>query len=203
MKIAALHSHLNGHEWMLVHQKPLWKEIEQIIASVDADQFKTKISKEKTMCGKALYAPIEINNAIKGEFDAADWRESRTQYWVTDDYMLIRKTMQMSESEQKAEYEAAGKRPIRSYNQTDFVKRRVAVEVQFGKDSCIAYDLFVKHLAFYVGDQIDVGVEILPMKAMQEHMSSGPGYYEGALYDIARQGRGVPAVPLVIVGVVP
>jgi len=26
---------------------------------------------------------------------------------------------------------------------------------------------------------IDVGIEILPMKAMQEHMSSGPGYYEG------------------------
>ncbi len=75
--------------------------------------------------------------------------------------------------------------------------------MQFGKYSFIAYDLFVKHLAFYVGDQIDVGVEILPMKCMQEHMSSGPGYYEGALYDIARQGRGVPAVPLVIVGVAP
>jgi hypothetical protein len=41
------------------------------------------------------------------------------------------------------------------------------------------------------------------MKAMQEQMSSGPGYYEGALYDVARQGRGVPAVPLVLVGVAP
>jgi len=203
MRIAALHSHLNGHEWMLVHQKSLWKEIEQIVKAVDADQFRTKISKEKTMRGKALFAPIEINNAMKAKFEAAAWKESRTQYWVTDDYGLIRKTMQMNADEQKAEYEAAGKRPIRSYNQTDFVKRRVAVEVQFGKYSFIAYDLFVKHLAFYVGDQIDVGVEILPMKAMQEHMSSGPGYYEGALYDLARQGRGVPAVPLVIVGVEP
>jgi hypothetical protein len=203
MKIAALHSHLNGHEWMLVHQKALWKEIEQIVASVDAEKFKTKISKEKTMRGKALYAPIEINIALKEKFDAAQWQESRTQYWVTDDYKLIRKIMQLTDAEQKAEIEAAGKRPIRSYNQTDFVKRRVAVEVQFGKYSFIAYDLFVKHLAFYVGDQIDVGVEILPMKAMQEHMSSGPSYYEGALYDMARQGRGVPAVPLVIVGVVP
>ena len=61
----------------------------------------------------------------------------------------------------------------------------------------------MKHLAFYVGDQIDLGVEILPMKQMQAQMSSGPGYYEGALYDIARQGRGVPAVPLILVGVVP
>ena len=105
--------------------------------------------------------------------------------------------------DQKVEIEAAGKKPIFSYNQTDFVKRRVAVEVQFGKYSFIAYDLFVKHLAFYVGNEIDVGIEILPMKEMQEQMSSGPGYYEGALYDVARQGRGVPAVPLVLVGVAP
>ena len=72
-----------------------------------------------------------------------------------------------------------------------------------GKYSFIAYDLFVKHLAFYVGDVIDLGIEILPMRAMQEEMSSGPGYYEGTLYDVARQGRGVPAVPLVLVGIEP
>jgi hypothetical protein len=95
------------------------------------------------------------------------------------------------------------KKPIRSYNQTDFVKNRVAVEIQFGKYSFVAYDLFVKHLAFYVRDAIDLGVEILPMKSMQEEMSSGPGYYEGALYDVARQGRGVPAVPLILIGVMP
>jgi hypothetical protein len=41
------------------------------------------------------------------------------------------------------------------------------------------------------------------MKSMQEQMSSGPGYYEGALYDVVRQGRGVPAVPLVLVGIAP
>lgn len=28
-------------------------------------------------------------------------------------------------------------------------------------------------------------------------------YYEGDLYNVVRQGRGVPAVPLVIVGVAP
>jgi hypothetical protein len=95
------------------------------------------------------------------------------------------------------------RRPIFSYNQTYFVKKRVAVEIQFGKYSFIAYDLFVRHMAFYVGDAIDVGVEILPMKSMQEQMSSGPGYYEGALYDVVRQGRGVPAVPLVLVGIAP
>ena len=78
------------------------------------------------------------------------------------------------------------------------MRDRAATEVQFGKYTFIAYDLFENTL-LSTGDTIDVGVEILPMKAMQEEMSSGPGYYEGALYDIARQGRGVPPVPLVLV----
>jgi len=41
------------------------------------------------------------------------------------------------------------------------------------------------------------------MKSMQTEMSSGVGYYEGELYNVVRQGRGVPAVPLVIVGIEP
>lgn len=116
---------------------------------------------------------------------------------------LIRKTVNMPAAEQRQEILEAGKTPIASYNQTDFVKERIAVEVQLGKYSFVAYDLFVKHMAFYVGDVIDVGVEVLPMKAMSAEMSSGVSYYEGELYNVIRQGRGVPAVPLVLVGVAP
>ncbi len=203
MKIGAMYSHLNGFEWIQYHQKDMWKEITEVIDNVDANLFKTKISKEKTMKGKKLFSPTDLNNRIKEDFENLGWFESRTNYWVTDDYDLISKTMHLDAEEQKKVMEANGKTPIRSYNQTDFVKKRIAVEVQFGKYSFIAYDLFVKHLAFYVGNTIEVGVEILPMKSMQIEMSSGPGYYEGALYDLARQGRGVPAVPLVLIGIEP
>lgn len=79
----------------------------------------------------------------------------------------------------------------------------MAIEVQFGKYPFVAYDLFVKHLAFYVGDRIDVGIEILPMKSLQSQMSSGVAYYEGEIYNVVRQGRGVPAVPLVLIGIEP
>lgn len=64
------------------------------------------------------------------------------------------------------------------------------MEVQVGKYSFVAYDLFVKHMAFYVGDVIDVGIEILAMKELQGEMSSGVGYYEGELYNLIREGRG-------------
>ncbi len=58
-------------------------------------------------------------------------------------------------------------------------------------------------MAFYVGNVIDVGVEILPMKELCSEMSSGVAYYERELYNVIRQGRGVPAVPLVLVGIAP
>lgn len=203
MKIGNIHSHLNGLEWLMVHEPSILKEIKSVVAGIRAEAYKTKVSKERGRRGRTLYAPIKLNQRFKKDFARLGWSESRTSYWVTDDYDLVRKTMQMSSDQQKREIEEAGKRAIFSYNQTDFVKARVAVEVQLGKYSFIAYDLFVKHLAFYVGDTIDVGVEVLPMKQMQEQMSSGPGYYEGALYDLARQGRGVPAVPLVLMGILP
>jgi hypothetical protein len=203
MKIGAFYSHQNGYEWVQFHKPELWNEIKSVIESIDAEEFKNKVSKEKTMKGKKLYSPVEINKRIKDELNLKGWFESRTDYWVTDDYELISSTMQKPSEEQKNIIKAADKTPIKSYNQTDFIKERIAVEVQFGKYSFIAYDLFVKHLAFFIGNKIDLGIEILPMKSMQNQMSSGPGYYEGALYDLARQGKGVPPVPLILVGIEP
>jgi len=200
MRIAETYSHLNGLEFLLVHKPSLWAEIQAVIRKVDAVKCKTKVSEEKTMKGKLLYSPVDMNDTFKDLLRAKDWQESRVSYWVTKNEKLIRKTLTMPPSEQKKEIAAAGDTPIFSYNQTDFVKDRVAVEVQFGKYSFVAYDLFVKHLAFYIGDHIDVGIEILPMKSLQSQMSSGVAYYEGELYNVVRQGRGVPAVPLIIIG---
>lgn len=155
------------------------------------------------MKGKLLFSPIDMNAAFNRLPRKKSWDESRVSYWVTKSEKLIRKTLTMFAEEQKREIEAAGETPIFSYNQTDFVKDRVAVEVQFGKYAFVAYDLFVNHLVFYVGDRIDVGIEILPMKSLQSQMSSGVAYYEGEFYNVVRQGRGVPAVPLVLIGIEP
>jgi hypothetical protein len=201
VKIVETYSHLNGLEFLLVHKPKLWQEFQDVIIKVDGQSCKTKVSKEKTMKGRLLYSPIEMNKLFKSLLISKKWKESRVNYWVTKDEKLIRKTLTMPPEKQKEEIEQTGATPIFSYNQTDFVKDRVAIEVQFGKYSFVAYDLFVKHLAFYIGDKIDVGIEILPMKSLQSQMSSGVAYYEGELYNVIRQGRGVPAVPLVIIGI--
>lgn len=203
MKISETYSHLNGLEFLLVHKPHLWQEIQTVIATVDANQCRTKVSKEKTMKGRLLFSPIDLNVAFNCLLREKSWDESRVSYWVTKSEKLIRKTLTMSTEEQKREIQAAGEIPIFSYNQTDFFKERVAIEIQFGKYAFVAYDLFVKHLAFYVGDRIDVGIEILPMKSLQSQMSSGVAYYEGEFYNVVRQGRGVPAVPLVLIGIEP
>jgi hypothetical protein len=203
MKIAEMYSHLNGFEHIMWHKPEAWSDIEDAIAAVDAEACRTKVSKEKTMAGKLLYSPKDLNKAFQAELSDRGWEEQRTSYWVTTDQTLIRRTLALPPDEQKREIEEAGHTPLFSYNQTDFVKRRIAVEVQLGKYAFVAFDLFVKHMAFFVGDIIDVGVEIVPMKELQAEMSSGVPYYEGALYDLIRQGRSVPAVPLVLVGISP
>ncbi|MDR3012936.1 MAG: hypothetical protein LBU70_06970 [Chitinispirillales bacterium] len=203
MKIVETYSHLNGFEFLLVHKPKLWKEVENVIKTVDAERCKIKTSKEKTMKGTLLYSPIEMNKTFRMELSKFHWKESRINYWVTKDEKLIRKTLTMPPDIQKQEIESQGEIAIRSYNQTDFVKNRVALEIQLAKYTFVAYDLFVKHLAFYIGDHIDVGIEILPMKSLQKQMSTGVAYYEGELYNVIRQGRGVPAVPLVIIGIEP
>lgn len=203
MRVVQAYSHLNGLEFLQVHKPTLWTEIVHVIESLDAQSCRTKISKEARSLDKVLYSAPAINAAMKATFEGHGWQQQRTSYWVTSDAQLIRKTMNLPAERQKDEIKAAGVEPIASYNQTDFVKERVAVEAQFGKYAFVAYDLFVKHMAFYVGDIIDVGIEILPMKELQAEMTSGVGYYESELYNVLRQGRGVPAVPLVLVGVAP
>jgi hypothetical protein len=201
MRLSKVYSHLNGLEYLQIHAPHLLTEIQAVIEAVDASKCKLKVSREKPKLGRILYCPQAINAMFARGLWQRNWRESRVAYWVTEDEALTRRTMPLRARAQKREIEAAGQKPIKSYNQTDFVKERVAVEIQFGKYSFVAYDMFVKHLAFYVNGQIDVGVEIVAMKALQKEMASGPGYYEGELYNVIRHGRGVPAVPLVLIGI--
>jgi hypothetical protein len=204
MKIAQIYSHLNGEEYLIVHHNNLYKEIKDIVKSINADNFRTKVSKEKRKIGNKLLGPIDLNKNFDKEFSNRGWAESRYNYYITLNRELMEKSVLMPAKEQKKFLiENGEKKPIYSYNQTDFVKEKLAVEVQFGKYSFVAYDLFVKHMLFYSGGMINLGIEILPTKKMQAEMSSGVAYYEGEVYNVMRQGRNNPPVPLLILGIEP
>lgn len=204
MKIAQKYSHLNGEEYLIVHYPEIYKEIKSIIENINAEDFKTKISKEKTMKGKNLYSPIDLNNEFKKRFNNSGWNESRYKYYITTNSIIMQELILLPYEKQKKYLINKGiEEPISSYKQTDFVKEKIAVEVQFGKYAFVAFDLFVKHLLFYSGGVINLGIEILPTKKMQSEMSSGVAYYEGEVYNVLRHGRNNPPVPLIIIGIEP
>lgn len=204
MKISQKYSHLNGEEYLIVHHKNLYDEIIKVVNSIDADKLKTKISKEKTMKGKKLYSPKAINKEFNEKFRSYNWNESRYKYYITTDQKIMQELLTLPYNNQKDYLINQGiSQPISSYKQTDFVKDQIAIEVQFGKYAFVAFDLFVKHLLFYSGGIINLGIEILPTKAMQSQMSSGVAYYEGEVYNVLRHGRNNPPVPLLILGIEP
>ncbi|WP_120955956.1 BglII/BstYI family type II restriction endonuclease [Helicobacter mehlei] len=201
MKIAYWHSHLNGLEFLQVHHLDLWQEIQSVILNTNAYVCQTKISQERGRQGNRLFSPAEINKAFEVSLNALGWLENRQSYYLTPHQSLAFETMYLNPEMQKQAIEAQGEIAYFSYNQTDFLKERIAIELQFGKYAF--YDLFVKHMAFFVANAIDVGIEIVPTKAMCAQMSSGIAYYESEVYNLYRQGRNTPAVPLVLMGIEP
>lgn len=204
MRSVQVYSHLNGLEYLLVHKPYLWEEICDTVKNVDASKAFCKISKERMMTGQTLYSPRELNRLFKQEFEQRGWNEARTAYYVSEDLDTTMETVGIRDkAAQKKAIVDRGFTAFGTYNQVDFVKDRVAVEVQFGKYFSVQYDLHVKHTFFFGRGDIDVGIEIIPMHSLMSQMSSGVAWYENELTNIVREGRSNPSVPIVLVGVEP
>ena len=205
MKIAKYYSHLNGYEWIQYHKPHLWKEIEEVIKNINASKCKTKVGREKTNKGMKLYSPFDLNKEFNKQFISKGWhRQNRIDFYCSDDPEINKKLLEMNFAEQK---DFAKNNPninlVPSYNSKDFDKEKVAIEVQMGKYAFVQFDIFIKHSSDYMKGNIDVGVEIIPMKSMEKEMSSGPPYFEKHLHEIQRQGRIFPPVPLILIGIEP
>ena len=203
IKIANLYSHLNGYEHILVHHSDLWTELVDAIHDIDANAY-TKISRAKPSFGKVFYDQKELNKRFENILFPKGWKSVTTQYYVTGDIPTAREIANIRDKEeQKRLIEEKGFLPIRTNNQVDFVKDRIAVEVQFGKYFSVAYDLHVKHTFFFLRNDIDVGIEIVPTRAMCLKMDTGVAWYENELANVIREGRSNPSVPIVMLGIEP
>ncbi len=203
MKIANMYSHLNGYEYMIVHRKDLWDEIVIAINGIDANLY-TKISKAKPTFGKTMYDQKAINKQFENRLFPKSWKSVTTPYYVTGDIPTAREIANIRDrDEQKRIIESKGFTAYNTNNQVDFVKDRVAVEVQFGKYFSVAYDLHVKHTFFFLRNDIDVGIEIIPTKAMCLKMDTGVAWFENEVANVIREGRSNPTVPIVMIGIEP
>lgn len=176
MKVVYEYSHLGGSEILQVRYPEINKQIYDVISNIKPS--KTKISKEKTMMGKALFSPKDMNNQFKISFNKLGFFELKDTYTIT---------IPNNEIEIKG-----------AYKQIDFVKNKVLVEVQFGKYAFMFYDM-AKFQYFFNENKAEVGIEIVPSHALQKEMSSGVSYGEQLVYDIERLKRHFPAVPVKVI----
>ncbi len=120
MRIGGVYSFKTGREVIEERYSTQLAEITSVIEAVDASQYKTKISNEKTMAGKRLFKPSSLNKAFEREFQQMGWQSHlriRCDYpadFYTPDY--------------SAPPSVKG-----AFRETDFIHDRVGVEVQFGK----------------------------------------------------------------------
>ena len=176
MRIVYRYSHLGGYEILYCNYMKILNEIETVVSKVVAK--KSKKSKEKTMKGKMLYAPKDMNDQFKTLFGERGYSEIRDSYNIT---------IPNSDIEIR-----------NAYKQIDFEKDRVLIEVQFGKYAFMFYDM-AKFQYFFNENRALVGVEIVACHDLYREMSSGVSYGEQLVYDIERLKRHFPAVPVYVI----
>ena len=190
MRVVARHSHLNGWEHIQVHKLHVWNDIEQAIATVVTAERHPSISSQP----RQVDSIARLNQRFEDALVYRGWDGLLTSSGlVSADREASARTTGALQA--RAPFAPPG-------SQTDFIKGRIAVSVPF-KESVLAYERLAKHLALYVADVIDVGVEVLPMKQMSTEPLPGIPYYEMEVDSVNRRGSGVPAVPLVIIGIAP
>ena len=187
MKIAWMYSINGGKELIGSKYAHEFSEIQQVIASIDGSTHKTKISKEKTMPGKMLFNPKDLNLMFKKEFQSLGWKNVRvTSNYSSENYIGDFKSQATSKG---------------AFREMDFVKNRIGVEVQFGKYSFMVYNVSAKMTIFHNLDIIDIVVEIVPNKEFANDMSSGVSYFEQIVWDLEHRGISNIDIPVLILGI--
>lgn len=186
MRLAAVYSFNKGKEVVSEKYPELLVEINDTIKAVDESQHKTKESKEKTMMARMLYSPVSLNNAFKDEFGKRGWSPVR----VPCDYPT---THYLEDYKIRTKNRGA-------FREMDFVKNKLGVEVQFGKYAFMVYNVCAKMTIFRNLGHIEAGVEIVPVKALVEEMSTGVSYFEQFIWDLESRGVADIDIPVLILG---
>lgn len=187
MIVAGTYSFNGGEKFVSKKYASLLDEISSAIKAVNSTKLRTKKSRERTMRGRMLYSPRRINSSFKKEFERLGWSSVR----VPCDY--------------STKYYSSGYKNRKlnrgAFREMDFVKGNLGVEVQFGKYAFMVYNVCAKMTIFRNLGHIDCGVEIVPVKAFADEMSSGVSYFEQFIWDLDTRGVSNIDIPVMIVGI--
>lgn len=190
VKIVAMYDFNGGKKAVEEKYPNEFEEIKQIISAIDSSLFKTKESEEKTMMGRMLFAPGELNKAFKEEFKKRNWKNHK----VNCDYAF---------GEYLPGYIPAKESRMKPFRDMDFVKngKKLGVEVQFGKYAFMVYNVCAKMTIFNKMRLIDTGIEIVPVKNFADEMSTGVSYFEQFAWDLHHRGVSDIDIPVLILGI--
>lgn len=186
MRIAGIYSFNKGREIIEKKHSKLLKEIRKIIGSIDASMYKNKKSKEKTMKGRMLYSPPELNKAFKGKFQKNGWVTVREKCDYSKQYYVKGYSYSKTSG---------------AFREMDFIKNKLGVEVQFGKYAFMVYNICAKMTIFKRLGHIDYGIEIVPVKELAEVMSTGVSYFEQFVWDLEHRGVSDIDIPVLVYGI--
>jgi hypothetical protein len=187
MRIVGRYSFNQGEEVVRRDFARLLSEVEAVIAAVDSGGHKTKTSREKTMPGQMLFSPVSINKAFKRRFSDAGWAPIRVPCEYSTEHYVEGYTPKALNSG--------------AFREMDFVKKELGVEVQFGKYAFMVYNVCAKMTIFRNLAHIKAGIEIVPVKAFADEMSSGVSYFEQFVWDLGKRGVSNIDVPVLILGI--
>jgi len=187
MKIAGIYSFNDGEQVVNSKYPKQLKEISKCIRIIDAASCKSKESQEKTMPGQMLFSPVELNKQFKTHLYPTGWNSVRVQCdYPTHFYVDGYKPKELRKG---------------AFREMDFVKQKLGVEVQFGKYSFMVYNVAAKMTIFRNLGHIDTGIEIVPVKALADEMSSGVSYFEQFVWDLEKRGTADIDIPVMIIGI--
>jgi len=183
MQIVAEYSFNDGKQFLEKNHKPELKEVRGIISSVKGFRLKTKISKESTMKGRALYNPIALNKEFKELLKRGSWKTgTQARIKVKTFVPEIGLTR-------------------RGFREMDAIKNKVGIEVQLGKYAFMVYNVAAKMTIFSKQCLIDSGIEIVPMKSLADEMSTGVSSFEQIKTDLEMRGVSNIDIPVLILGI--
>lgn len=188
VRVVGTYSFNRGQDEISTRHPLLLDEVRAAISAVDAAAHKTKVSKEITMPGRNLYSPRSLNKAFKAAFaQIGGWQPIRVPCEYSAAHYLPQYTARTT---------SRG-----AFREMDFIKSTLGVEVQFGKYAFMVYNVCAKMTIFHNLGYIDCGIEIVPVKAFAEEMSSGVSYFEQFLWDLEARGTSNIDIPVLILGI--
>jgi len=187
MEIAGIYSFNDGQAYIKAHCPHLLSEIEDVIHAVDPEKCKTKESLEKTMPGRILYNPKELNKCFTEEFSKRGWEKKKVECdYPTKYYTDKHKGKPLNKG---------------AFREMDYMKEKLGIEVQFGKYAFMVYNVAAKMTIFHNLGFIDAGVEIVPIKELADEMSTGVSYFEQFIWDLEQRGVSNIDIPVLVIGV--